>query len=106
MTKAQEIELLAQFIARVPRETYLASFLEGALDAFGNAIAQDLAFPTLAQIWRDRQMEAEHARDEGKRLTAQLEKLRDDVRQAERLAARHRADLDECRAIARRLAAV
>lgn len=105
-SKSEEIEALKKIIEGVPSNSYLADFLAGSVESFGRSIANDLCFPTLAQIFSDREEEAKAAAECRKEFRDERLKLESEIRELRRQVERSRSELDEIRSIARRLAAV
>lgn len=57
-TKQQEIDHLAEFVATLPRWSYLSDYLAGSVAEFSGLIRQDITFPRAETI---RRLVAEHA---------------------------------------------
>lgn len=106
MTKAEEIEHLKAFVSGLPRNSYLEGFMAGAVEAFSNSVAQDLSFPTLSQIWSNRESESRQAAEDQEKLRQATEEMRQEFWLLERKVAQGRNDMEEIRATARRLTQV
>jgi len=106
MTKTEEIDLYRQFVADLPRSSYLRDILGDSAERIAEQIRSDLAFPdTLPRILANRREEEERlgetrrnlreAQQQLRQTEAQLDRARDalaDIKAtAEHLAARCRA---------------
>ena len=106
MTKQEEIETLASFIAGLPGASYLADYLAGTLEQFRDIVANDLSFPTVAHTWRDRERERADFQEFAKDISQKRDTLKREVSDLERRANHAREELAQVRKDAARLCSV
>ncbi len=102
-TKAQEIEHFRAFVAQLPRASYLRSILADAPECVSQMIANDFAFPLIAEL-RKAETEAAQLADRLKTLQARADYLKNEAQEAERRTAKARDELADIRRAAASLA--
>jgi hypothetical protein len=82
MTKQQEIQHWRNFVAALPRETYLRDTFAGSENSIEAAILNDVCLPSIEQLRRDR----EEMGVEVKELAKRRDTLKEEVIKLERQA--------------------
>jgi flagellin-like hook-associated protein FlgL len=94
LDKAAERELLAAFVSLVPRNTYLADYLQGAVEDFEGLMRVDICVP---RADRTRQMlaDAREAAEQLKQRQAELRAVESKIAGANATLARCKADVQK-----------
>lgn len=109
MTKTQEIEGVAEFVASLPRESYLYSMFGGAVEYVADLIKSDIAIEPLPQLMSaiyEAQQDKRRIEKETQAVLASKRELESAVMALEERAREARQDLQTVNAIASRLCRV
>lgn len=105
MTKDDEIARMAEIVASLPRNSYLAGYMEGAVEHFTDLVRSDLAIPRVNLV-RSLETDCRLAEAQLTGLKAQVKAEQDGLRAYQRHLQACKDDMDDLRKVACRLAAV